>query len=91
MNTDTVAMKPNKVEVFSLRKTNFLFFTFDNPPPVKPPYSRVITSEMVKNRTGVKCGAVVNWTDHGRIAVVRSNEGVEGAFWHDELKLLFQN
>lgn len=88
MDSDAVAMKPGKVEVLSLRKMNFLLFAFDAPPPVKAPYNRVITSEMVKNRSIVKYGAVTNWTAHGCIAVVRNDDGLEGAFWHDELELV---
>ena len=51
----------------------------------RPKTSRTITDAHLRNRLNVYCGKVIEWSEHGRVAIVRDELGDEAAFWHFEL------
>ncbi len=86
IDSGRIAMSPQKVKVSYLATKPFLFFfRISSPPPITPLFRSCISDVMISNRNKVHSGAVVDWTDHGRIAIVQQEDGLKAAFWCHEL------
>lgn len=84
IDPEVIAAHAYGAEVHSTqqRRHIFLNFSVDDAPDI----SNTVKPEHLKNRGLVSHGRIVHWGEHGRVAIIESQSGVQAAFHHYELR-----
>ncbi|WP_415912329.1 hypothetical protein [Neptuniibacter sp. QD37_11] len=85
IDPERVACCNTDARTFRYRETRFFLGVIPYVSENKPPLTRTATQERLENRKKVTEGKIISFDQHGRVGIVRAEDGTEAAFWHYEL------